>query len=165
MPPKPRLILASTSPSRAAISARLCRLELGLVAKTCSLRHASSHPIRRSNYNNPNRRVSTPYSCFSSWRQRSKGPRATEKCGQNNEGFARLKIWLRRKETKEILRALQTEIAWADLQLARPEMNSYLTTNSPAVFCQRILDTQEPPESLPQISVDEALQLLNKGKP
>jgi hypothetical protein len=65
---------------------------------------------------------------------------------------------------QEILHALQTEIAWADLQLAKPEMNSYLTTNSPAVFCQRILDAQKPPESLPQISVDEALQRLSKGK-
>jgi hypothetical protein len=66
---------------------------------------------------------------------------------------------------QEILRALQAEIAWADLQLAKPEMNSYLTTNSPAAFCQRILDAQKPPESLPQISVDEALQRLSKGKP
>jgi hypothetical protein len=66
---------------------------------------------------------------------------------------------------QEILRALQTEIGWADLQLAKPEMNSYLTTNSPAAFCQRILDAQKPPETLPQISVDEALQLLGKIKP
>ena len=66
---------------------------------------------------------------------------------------------------QEILSALQAEIAWADLQLARPEMNSYLTTNSPAVFCQRILDAQKPPETLPQISVDQALQLLGKIKP
>ena len=64
---------------------------------------------------------------------------------------------------KEVLRALQTEIAWVDLQLAKAERNPYLTTDSPAVFCQRILDAQRPPESLPQISVDEALQRLDKG--
>jgi hypothetical protein len=65
---------------------------------------------------------------------------------------------------QEILRALQTEIAWANLQLAKAEGNPYLTTDSPAVFCQRILDAQKPPESLPQISVEEALQRLSKGK-
>ena len=65
---------------------------------------------------------------------------------------------------QEILRALQTEIAWADLQLAKAEGDPYLTTDSPAVFCQRILDAQKPPESLPQISVEEALQRLSKGK-
>jgi hypothetical protein len=65
---------------------------------------------------------------------------------------------------QEILRALQTEIAWADLQLAKAAENPYLTTDSPAVFCQRILEAQKPPESLPQISVEEALQRLSKGK-
>jgi hypothetical protein len=65
---------------------------------------------------------------------------------------------------QEILRALQTEIAWADLQLSKAEKNPYLTTDSPAVFCRRILDAQKPPESLPQISVEEALQRLSKGK-
>jgi hypothetical protein len=69
------------------------------------------------------------------------------------------------QENPEILRALETEIAWADLHLAKAEMNPYLTTDSPAVFCQRILDAQQPPESLPQISVDEALHRLSKGKP
>jgi hypothetical protein len=65
---------------------------------------------------------------------------------------------------QEILRALQTEIAAADLQLAKAEGNPYLTTDSPAVFCQRILDAQKPPESVPQISVEEALERLSKGK-
>jgi len=65
---------------------------------------------------------------------------------------------------QEILRALQTEIASADLQLAKAEGNPYLTTDSPAVFCQRILDAQKPPESVPQISVEEALERLSKGK-
>jgi hypothetical protein len=65
---------------------------------------------------------------------------------------------------QEVLRALQTELAWADLHLAKAEMNPYLTTNSPAAFCQRILDAQKPPESLPQISVDEALHRLSKSK-
>jgi hypothetical protein len=65
---------------------------------------------------------------------------------------------------QEILRALQTEIASADLQLAKAEANPYLTTDSPAVFCQRILDAQKPPESVPQISVEEALERLSKGK-
>src|SRR4030088_1787820 len=65
---------------------------------------------------------------------------------------------------QEILRALQTEIASADLHLAKAEGNPYLTTDDPAVFCQRILDAHQPPESLPQISVDEALHRLSKGK-
>ena len=65
---------------------------------------------------------------------------------------------------QEILRALQTEIASADLQLSKAEENPYLTTDSPAVFCQRILDAQKPPESVPQISVEEALGRLSKGK-
>ena len=65
---------------------------------------------------------------------------------------------------QEILRALQTEIASADLQLAKAEGNPYLTTDSPAVFCQQILDAQKPPESVPQISVEEALQRLSKEK-
>jgi hypothetical protein len=65
---------------------------------------------------------------------------------------------------QEILRALQTEIAAADLQLAKAEGNPYLTTDNPAVFCQRILDAQKPPESVPQISVEEALERLSKGK-
>src|SRR5258708_36885765 len=65
---------------------------------------------------------------------------------------------------EEILRALQTEIAATDLQLAKAEGNPYLTTDSPAVFCQRILDAQKPPESVPQISVEEALERLSKGK-
>jgi hypothetical protein len=65
---------------------------------------------------------------------------------------------------QEILRALQTEIASVDLQLAKAEENPYLTTDSPAVFCQRILDAQKPPESVPQISVEEALERLSKGK-
>ena len=65
---------------------------------------------------------------------------------------------------QEILRALQTEIAATDLQLAKAEGNPYLTTDSPAVFCQRILDAQKPPESVPQISVEEALERLSKGK-
>ena len=64
---------------------------------------------------------------------------------------------------QEILRALQTEIAWVDLQLTKAERNPYLTTDSPAVFCQQILDAQRPPESVPQISVEEALQRLSKG--
>jgi hypothetical protein len=68
------------------------------------------------------------------------------------------------QENQEILRALQTEIAWADLQLSKAEKNPYLTSDSPAVFCQRILDAQKPPESLPQISVEEALQRLSKRK-
>ena len=33
-----------------------------------------------------------------------------------------------------------------------------------AVFCHRILDAQKPPESAPQISVEEALERLSKGK-
>ena len=70
----------------------------------------------------------------------------------------------RAQGNQEILRALQTEIAWADLHLAKAEMNPYLTTDDPAVFCQRILDARQPPESLPQISVDEALHRLSKGK-
>ena len=65
---------------------------------------------------------------------------------------------------QEILRAPQTEIAAANLQLAKPEGNPYLTNDSPAVFCQRILDAQKPPESVPQISVEEALERLSKGK-
>ena len=65
---------------------------------------------------------------------------------------------------QEILRALQTEIAATDLQLAKAEGNPYLTTDSPFVFCQRILDAQKPPESVPQISVEEALERLSKGK-
>ena len=65
---------------------------------------------------------------------------------------------------QDILRALQTEIAAADLQLAKAEGNPYLTTDSPSVFCQRILDAQKPPESVPQISVEEALERLSKGK-
>jgi hypothetical protein len=68
------------------------------------------------------------------------------------------------QRNQEILRALQTEIAAADLQLAKAEGNPYLTTDSPAVFCQRILDAQKPPESVPQISVEEALERLSKGK-
>jgi hypothetical protein len=68
------------------------------------------------------------------------------------------------RRNQEILRALQTEIAAVDLQLAKAEENPYLTTDSPAVFCQRILDAQKPPESVPQISVEEALERLSKGK-
>jgi hypothetical protein len=68
----------------------------------------------------------------------------------------------RAQGNQEILRALQTEIAWADLHLAKAEMNPYLATDDPAVFCQRILDAHQPPESLPQISVDEALHRLSK---
>src|ERR1700745_2730636 len=57
------------------------------------------------------------------------------------------------QRNQEILRELQTEIEAADLQLEKAEGNPYLTPDSPAVFCQRILDAQKPPESVPQISV------------
>src|SRR5260370_33797407 len=48
---------------------------------------------------------------------------------------------------EEILRALQTEIAAMELQLAKAEGNPYLTTDSPAVFCKRIIDVQKQPEA------------------
>lgn len=67
---------------------------------------------------------------------------------------------------KDILDALRSQITWADLQLAGADENPYLATSSPAAFCQRILDAQNPAtDPVPQISVEEALTRLSKQKP
>jgi hypothetical protein len=65
----------------------------------------------------------------------------------------------------DILDKLRSEIAWANVQLAESEENPFLSTDSPSVFCQRILDEQKPPPMpVPQISVEDALSQLSKRK-
>ena len=65
----------------------------------------------------------------------------------------------------EILAELRTQITWAELQLAGANENPYLTTDSPSVLAQQILESKQPsPPAVPQIPVEEALE-RSKSKP
>ena len=67
---------------------------------------------------------------------------------------------------RDILDALREEIVWAEIQLSGWGKNPHLDTNSPLVFCQRILEERRPaPPPVAKFSVDEALARLSKSQP